>query len=266
MYEKTRRRRRDNTLPLVLTSAQGTLQDEQRPAHNHLLHDIGEILWGVFFPQVCPGCGMWDTDMCVTCEKLAHTACPEWTVLDVPGPIGGIPLISLGPYEGRLRHLVLAAKHSPTKRTRIWLAQSGATLASCLVEQGLCRWPHAVSVGGRGAWWIVPAPPSWHRRIRGPDVTLPLAKAVAKALSRSLQTHVSVVEALGLRLWKKGQSGRSGAQRKEGRTGSMRLRVPIPRGCNLLLVDDVVTTGATAREMIRVLDAPVTAFLSIARA
>ncbi|MBF0967630.1 MAG: competence protein ComF, partial [Actinomyces bouchesdurhonensis] len=38
-----------------------------------------------------------------------------------------------------------------------------------------------------------------------------------------------------------------------GRMGSMRARVSVPEGAIVIAVDDVVTTGATIREMERVL-------------
>ena len=49
------------------------------------------------------------------------------------------------------------------------------------------------------------------------------------------------------------QAGKGGAARVVGRMGSMRARVSVPEGAIVIAVDDVVTTGATIREMERVL-------------
>jgi len=65
--------------------------------------------------------------------------------------------------------------------------------------------------------------------------------------------RVRVVDAARLRVGATSQSGKAGAQRTVGRMGSMRaLAVPGP-GVRVVAVDDVVTTGATVREMERVL-------------
>jgi len=86
-------------------------------------------------------------------------------------------------------------------------------------------------------------------------VALPLARAVARALAAGARpgVRVRVVDAARLRVGATSQSGKAGAQRTVGRMGSMRaLAVPGP-GVRVVAVDDVVTTGATVREMERVL-------------
>ena len=62
-----------------------------------------------------------------------------------------------------------------------------------------------------------------------------------------------VVDALALRVGAGSQSGKAGAARVVGRMGSMRPRAEVPAGVLVVAVDDVVTTGATIREMERVL-------------
>ena len=111
--------------------------------------------------------------------------------------------------------------------------------------------------------WVVPAPSSWKRRLRGRQVAMPLARAVARALAASARpgVRVRVVDAVRLRVGASSQSGKAGAQRTVGRMGAMRALAVPPRGVLVVAVDDVVTTGATIREMERVvggLDAVVT--------
>ena len=101
----------------------------------------------------------------------------------------------------------------------------------------------------------MPAPSSWGRRLRGRQVALPLARGVARGLALGCPpgVRVRVVDAVALRAGAGSQSGKAGAARTVGRMGSMRARVVAPVGALVVAVDDVVTTGATIREMERVL-------------
>ena len=80
-----------------------------------------------------------------------------------------------------------------------------------------------------------------------------LASVLGVAAGARPGVRVRVVDAARLRVGATSQSGKAGAQRTVGRMGSMRaLAVPGP-GVRVVAVDDVVTTGATIREMERVL-------------
>ena len=151
--------------------------------------------------------------------------------------------MAIGDYDGPLRRIVLAAKHSARTDVSDFLDEAGARLGTAL----------GGVLGVAGA----PAPSSWKRRLRGRQVALPLARAVARALAAGappgVRVRVRVVDAVRLRVGATSQSGKAGAQRTMGRMGSMRaLAVPGP-GVRVVAVDDVVTTGATVREMERVL-------------
>ena len=65
--------------------------------------------------------------------------------------------------------------------------------------------------------------------------------------------RVCVVDALTLRVGAGSQSGKAGAARVVGRMGAMQARVAVPMDAIVIAVDDVVTTGATIREMERAL-------------
>ena len=84
---------------------------------------------------------------------------------------------------------------------------------------------------------------------------MPLARAAARALAASARpgVRVRVVDAVRLRVGASSQSGKVGAQRTVGRIGSMRALAVPGHGVLVVAVDDVVTTGATIREMERVL-------------
>ena len=100
--------------------------------------------------------------------------------------------------------------------------------------------------------WIIPAPASWKRRLFGRQVTPALACGLAQGLSRESGVQARVVEAVGLRIGTRSQFGVGGAQRRKAKLGSMRARLPLPEPGRIVLVDDVLTTGATMRELARV--------------
>ena len=164
----------------------------------------------------------------------------------------------MGDYAGPLRRIVLTAKHSERTDVTDFLDEAGARLGTAVARVlGVAGAPAAAGGSREGAVdvWVVPAPSSWKRRLRGRQVALPLARAVARALAASARVgvRVRVVDAVRLRIGASSQSGKAGAQRTVGRMGSMRALAVPPRGAVVVAVDDVVTTGATIREMERVL-------------
>lgn len=217
---------------------------------------------GALLPVQCAGCRAWDEVLCPSCRRRAQAE-PIPTVVD--GARGDLPALAMGDYAGSLRHIILAAKHSSCTDLSDFLDEAGARLGTALGGVlGVVGSPAAAvgtsagrvpSTGSAVDVWVVPAPSSWKRRLRGRQVALPLACAVARALAAGARpgVRVRVVDAVRLRIGATSQSGKAGAQRTVGRMGSMRaLAVPGP-GVLVVAVDDVVTTGATIREMERVL-------------
>lgn len=217
---------------------------------------------GALLPVQCAGCRAWDEVLCPSCRRHAQAE-PIPTVVD--GARGDLPALAMGDYAGSLRRIILAAKHSSRTDLSDFLDEAGARLGTALGGVlGVAGSPAAAAgslegrascAGGAVDVWVVPAPSSWKRRLRGRQVALPLAHAVARALAAGARpgVRVRVVDAVRLRIGATSQSGKAGAQRTVGRMGSMRaLAVPGP-GVRVVAVDDVVTTGATIREMERVL-------------
>ena len=184
-------------------------------------------LIGALLPVQCAGCRAWDEVLCPACRSLAGRPAH---VASIDGGRGLLPLVAMGDYDGPLRRIVLAAKHSGRTDVTDFLDEAGARLGTALGGVlGLAGSP-AAAVG-------VPTG-------RGPST----GSAVDVWVVR-----VRVVDAVRLRVGATSQSGKAGAQRTVGRMGSMRaLAVPGP-GVRVVAVDDVVTTGATVREMERVL-------------
>ena len=225
---------------------------------------LGRGFVGALLPVQCAGCRAWDEVLCPSCRHRAQAE-PIPTVVD--GARGDLPGLAMGDYSGSLRHIILAAKHSSHTDLSDFLDEAGARLGTALGGVlGVAGSPaaavgslegRATPTGGAVEVWVVPAPSSWKRRLRGRQVALPLARAVARAFAASatpgVRVRVRVVDAVRLRVGATSQSGKAGAQRTVGRMGSMRaLAVPGP-GVLVVAVDDVVTTGATIREMERVL-------------
>ena len=219
-------------------------------------------LIGAILPVQCAGCRAWDEVLCPSCRSLASSPAHVASIDSARGPL---PLVTMGDYDGPLRRIVLAAKHSARTDVTDFLDEAGARLGTALGGVlGVAGSPAAAvgslagrvpSTGSAVDVWVVPAPSSWKRRLRGRQVALPLARAVARALAASARpgVRVQVVDAVRLRVGATSQSGKAGAQRTVGRMGSMRaLAVPRP-DVLVVAVDDVVTTGATVREMERVL-------------
>lgn len=220
-----------------------------------------KALIDLFFPRYCVCCGDADIDLCTPClasllvgEDRAH----QWQILTLTDDV---PVWSVGEYCGVLRRFVLAAKHQDSFKAGVFLEEIGFHLGWVCARSAV--W---AGVGEEHAClWIVPAPSRFRRRFAGREVVLPLACGVARGLASGLGVRCEVVEACRLRWGTGSQSGRSGRDRREGRVGSMRSVVDIPPGVGVVCVDDIVTTGATIREMARSLRCEPLAVLCLAR-
>lgn len=162
-------------------------------------------------------------------------------------PRGWNRVIRLGAYEGDLRRLVLEVKFSRARGIGSGFGQLlGAAVGRDLAGSGL-SFERVV---------VVPMPTGFVRRmVRGIDHTRVLGQGVAKALGVGVWGCLS-------RRTRPSQSTRSLAARKTNVAGSMawnwRGKLGLARlgrgdGVLVVLVDDVMTTGATASEACRVI-------------
>lgn len=222
-----------------------------------ILAGLGAALLDVVLPVQCVGCAQWDALLCPGCAALAGGPA-QWEVLDGPTRASDLGLWSLGEYAGRLRGIVLAAKHRPAVDLAEFLARVGRTLGGGIVTSGL--------LAGVGEVWVVPAPSGWRRRYRDQMVAPGIADGVAREVAAGAGVTARVVEPVGLRPFSGSQSGRSGGERRSGRLDSMKARVEVPAGIGVVLVDDVVTTGATLRELARVCGPGTVAAAALCRA
>lgn len=195
-------------------------------------------------PETCAGCGVPGGLLCpACCAPLAMPAQVRW-----PDPVPpGLPTPwSVARYEGAVRAAVVAAK----EHGRTGLAGPlGAALARAVRAAGEVAADELV---------LVPAPSRRAAvRARGHDPTLRLARQAAAQLRRSGRpaTVAPVLRVSGRVV---DQAGLDAAGRAANLAGGLAVPtrlVPVVRGRRVVLVDDVVTTGATLAEAARALRA-----------
>ena len=168
----------------------------------------------------------------------------------------GVPVFSLGRYAGARRSAIVAVKeHGRADLIRPLAAALCGGLRQ-LLTWGLLGPPLTV----------VPAPSRRHvARRRGGDPVMRMALAATSG-----GRDVRVVQALRMKALVRDSVGLSGAARQRNVAGRVRLSGS-PNGLSgdVLVVDDIVTTGATAAESVRVLQtsgARVVAVLALANA
>jgi predicted amidophosphoribosyltransferase len=203
-------------------------------------------------PLECGGCGARSTRWCAACAKELAVR-PDEPHLISPRVDPGVPVFSLGRYAGARREAIVAVKEHGRADLVTPLAVALRAGLSQLLTWGVVDFPLTV----------VPAPTRrWAARRRGGDPVTRVAVA-ATALHRGL----SVVQALRTRALVADSVGLSSAARQRNIAG--RVRAVRPVAGEVLVVDDIVTTGATARESVRVLQtigASVVAVLAVSNA
>ncbi len=209
-------------------------------------------LIGLALPVDCAGCGRPDVALCPTCRRAL--AGPARAATAAAG-LEGLPAVAAAEYGGPVARIVVAWKDRGRHDLARPLAQALALAVSALLAG---RRPSARMVGPPRVL-VVPVPSSRSaRHRRGEDTVHRLALLAASRLRLAGVAPVRVVPALRLDRRVADQSGLSAAQRRANLAGAMRVRaaaLPAVSGQVCVLVDDVLTTGATLGEAARALRA-----------
>ncbi|HTI76640.1 MAG TPA: ComF family protein [Mycobacterium sp.] len=209
-------------------------------------------MFDLVLPLECGGCGAPSTRWCPACARELAVR-PDQPHLITPRVDAGVPVLSLGRYAGPRRDAIVAVKERGRADLITPLADAMSAGIHQLLAWGVIDTPITV----------VPAPTrrSAARR-RGGDPVTRIARAATER-----EAGVEVVQALRLRGLVRDSVGLSGADRQRNIAGRVRVTKPVEGA--VLVVDDIVTTGATAAESVRVLHiagAQVAGVLAIANA
>ncbi len=209
-------------------------------------------------PLECGGCGCPSTRWCDNCAAALRVHPDEPHVVS-PRVDPGVPVFSLGRYAGPRRRGIVAVKEHGRRDLVTPLARALALGIHHLTGWGIVDLPLVV----------VPAPTRRaSARRRGGDPVTRIAAAAVKGHSDIAVTPVLCTVGLA-----RDSVGLSTSAREHNIAGRVRLSRPasefVGPTAEILLVDDVVTTGATAREAVRALGTAgvaVTAVLALAHA
>jgi phosphoribosylpyrophosphate synthetase len=211
------------------------------------------VILDMVLPLECGGCGAPSTRWCPACQAVWQVNTDE-PHLFTPRVDPGVPVFALGSYAGARRRAVVAVK------------ERGRTDLLAPLSRALALGLHRLTSWGVVAepFTVVPAPTRrWAARRRGGDPVTRMATAATRArasigVDAALRTTALVRDSVGL----------SSGDRQRNIAGRVRLTGRAPDG-EVVVVDDVVTTGATAAEAVRVLTAAgadVVAVLTLAHA
>jgi predicted amidophosphoribosyltransferase len=207
----------------------------------------------------CVGCSTPGRSLCARCASEVPVR--GMPVRPTPCPDGLAACFAGGEYDDLLRAMILAHKEHGIFSLAVPLGGVLAAAASGVLAPA-------------GSTVLVPVPSrAAVVRARGHDPVLRIARAAVRHLRRSGH-RVRVGRVLEQRGWVQDQAGLTAGQRATNLAGSMGVRATgraaLARSdgpLSLLVCDDVLTTGATAREAQRALEQtglPIRAVVAVA--
>jgi predicted amidophosphoribosyltransferase len=195
------------------------------------------VLVDLVLPAACAGCSTPGTDWCAWCAASLRATVPQ-AAAPHPAPPGLPAVTAAGEYAGTLRGAIIGYKEQGRRTLREVLGDRLAVAVR--------------AAGGTGPLLLIPVPATAAAaRRRYGDHMLALARRAAWRLNR---TGVPTAVAHPLRARPRPDfAGLSAAQRREAAAASFTVRperlrpvrTALGAGVRPVLVDDVLTTGAT---------------------
>ncbi|MYX96701.1 ComF family protein [Streptomyces sp. SID486] len=206
-------------------------------------------LTDLVLPADCAGCGAPRTALCPRCRGMLDGRRPR-RARPEPEP-AGLPVVhAVAPYAAEVRELLLAHK----ERGALALAGPLGTALAGAVRAGLGA--DAGPGTGPGSVLLVPVPSArWAVRARGHDPVRRMALAAAGELRRT-GTPARVASVLRQRRAVADQAGLDARRRLANLGGALEVTAAGGRllgAGRAVLVDDLMTTGATLAEAARAL-------------
>ena len=195
-----------------------------------------------FLGAACPTCGADAAGACAACRAVLGA--PE--AFRVPWAAAGVPVVAAHAYEGVWASAVVAIKERGSR-----------SLTDVLAGSLACAVAEVLAAGGDGVQAqpvvLVPMPSrATVVRERGLDTTALLARRAASLLDAvGLPARSARVLAHTRRVTD--QSGLTIGERRRNLRGALRARRQVPG--TVIIIDDLVTTGASLAEAVRALQA-----------
>ena len=202
------------------------------------MHSLTSTVLDLILARVCAGCGHPGSMMCDQCARLLQPRPRLRRALDVGDLVSDlrVPVVCSLDYQGPVRQMLNAYKDDGQRSLTPWLAP--ALLASINHALITCVSTHQVPT-------LVPIPTrKSSQRRRGFDHVERLSAAVTRSASRCHTRRV-------LRDTRSdpGSKYLSAEDRSTHVREAFSVRGTLPAlGTPVILIDDIVTTGATARE------------------
>lgn len=187
--------------------------------------DVREIL----FPSRCSGCRTLHKGLCPRCSLF-------WKFNDFTSTIEGVPVFSSLRYNSVASHILLSAKEDGIK--------DGDDLILSALGNSLRNFSSLTL--SRSILVPIPSSKSANRKRGRPfifDLVMRLARAESLTVWNLLEHKRKVAD----------QTQLDSRQRQENLADAMKIQGSARLGRNIILVDDLVTTGATLGEAVKTL-------------